>query len=91
MKNSQQRTERILSQLKIKYPGKNAFDLDGNGTHFVCEIEPTVEHPKYDRAVEVIISSQPHQHLRTTQHYTVISGTLELHIGKATIILNLRK
>jgi mannose-6-phosphate isomerase-like protein (cupin superfamily) len=83
----EQRSKRILSQLREKYPGKKAFDLDGRGKHFACEIEPTQEHPEYDRAIEVIISSQPHKHLKTTNYYTVISGTLELHVENKTIIL----
>ena len=83
-----QRSDRILKQLRAKYGGKNAFDLDGRGTHFVCETEPTKDHSEYDRAVEVIISSKPHKHLKTTQYYTILSGTLELHVGKELIILH---
>jgi mannose-6-phosphate isomerase-like protein (cupin superfamily) len=56
--------------------------------HFVCEVEPVVEHPGYDKAVEVIISSTPHKHERTTQQYRVLSGTLELHIDDASIVLD---
>ncbi|MFH1192134.1 MAG: cupin domain-containing protein [bacterium] len=74
--------------MKNKYPGKNAFDLDGRGMHFVCEIEPTKEHPEYDCAVEVILSSKPHKHFKTTQNYTILSGTLELHLDKKVIILH---
>src|SRR3989344_1343373 len=35
----------------------------------------------YDRAIEVIISSKPHKHLKMTQNYTILKGTLRLHIG----------
>lgn len=84
----QERAERILLELQQKYPGKKAFDLDGNGTHFVCEIEPTSEHPKYDRAVEVIISSMPHKHAEMTQQYKILSGRLELHVGSEVVILH---
>ena len=77
---SQERVARILKTLKEKYPGKDCFDLDGRGLHFVCEVEPTHEHPEYDRAVEVIIDSKPHKHLKMTQQYTILSGNLELHI-----------
>ncbi|MEA2020263.1 MAG: cupin domain-containing protein [Patescibacteria group bacterium] len=83
----EQRSKRILNQLRTKYPGKKAFDLDGRGKHFACEIEPTEKHPEYDRAIEVIISSKPHKHLKTTNYYTVISGTLELYVEDETIIL----
>lgn len=85
--SSQDRSLRILSQLKKKYPKAKAFDLDGRGMHFVCEIEPTSEHSEYDRAVEVILSSKPHKHLKTIQYYTILSGTLELHVNEKVIFL----
>lgn len=82
-----QRSKRILNQLRVKYPGKKAFDLDDQGKHFACEIEPTEEHPEYDRAIEVIISSKPHKHLKTKQHYKIISGSLQLHIEDKVLTL----
>jgi len=82
-----QRSERILEQLREKYPGKKTFDLDGSGEHFVCEVEPTNEHPEYDRAVEVIIESKPHKHLKMTQYYTILSGTLKLHVDNEVKVL----
>lgn len=82
-----QRSDRIIGQLKAKYPGAKAYDLDGNSNHFVCEVEPVDEHPEYDRAAEVIINSKPHKHLRMTQYYTILSGTLELHDGENVIEL----
>ncbi|PIS09593.1 hypothetical protein COT75_00085 [Candidatus Beckwithbacteria bacterium CG10_big_fil_rev_8_21_14_0_10_34_10] len=84
---SQQCSERIIKQLKTKYPKAKAFDLDGREKHFVCEVEPTKDHPEYDRAVEVIISSKPHKHLRMTQDYTILSGTLKLYLENKTIML----
>ena len=84
----EERSTRILNMLKVKYPGKEAFDLDGRGLHFVCEVEPVIDHPDYDRAIEVIIQSKPHKHLKMTQYYTVISGNMELHIGDKTIHLH---
>jgi mannose-6-phosphate isomerase-like protein (cupin superfamily) len=82
-----QRASRIIKSLEQKYPEKKAFDLDGRECHFVCEVEPTEEHPQYDRAIEVIINSKPHSHLKMTQYYTVISGNLELHVGDKIINL----
>lgn len=82
-----QRSDRIINQLRGKYPGAKAFDLDGRGEHFVCEVEPTKDHPEYDRAIEVIISSKPHKHLKMTQYYTILSGTLQLHVGDEVITL----
>ncbi|CAN5291956.1 hypothetical protein BH10PAT1_BH10PAT1_3340 [soil metagenome] len=83
-----ERSGRILKDLKNKYPGKDCFDVDGGGTHFAAEVEPTKEHPEYDRAVEVVISTKPHKHHKMTQEYTIISGVLELHDGEKIIILN---
>lgn len=80
-----QRQERIINELKSKYPGKNTFDLNGDGNHFVCEVEPTQDHPEYDRAVEVMIKSRPHKHLKTLQVYTIIKGHLKLHLGDEVI------
>lgn len=82
----EQKSKRIIKQLNGKYPNKIAYDLDGRGMHFVCEIEPVSEHPEYDRAIEVIIQSKPHKHLRMTQNYTVRSGSLELHINNNEVI-----
>ncbi len=82
-----QRSKRILSMLSKKYPNSKSYDLDGRGKHFVCEVEPVQDHPEYDRAVEVIISSKPHKHLKMTQNYTIISGTLKLHIKDKVITL----
>lgn len=83
----EERKKRIINTLKTKYPGKKSFDLDGRGCHFVCEVEPTQEHPEYDRAIEVIISSKPHKHIKMTQYYTILSGNLELHIGDQMVRL----
>ncbi len=84
---SEQRTDRILKELKAKYPEAKTFDLDGRGMHFVSEVEPTKDHPEYDRAIEVIIQSRPHKHLKMTQNYTILSGTLELHVDDEIIHL----
>ncbi len=83
----QQRTKRIIDLLKSKYPGKKSFDLDGRSLHFVCEVDPTQDHPEFDRAIEVIISSKPHKHIKMTQYYTILEGVLELHMGDKTIHL----
>lgn len=82
-----QRTERILTALKGKYPDKKVFDLDDRGLHFVCEVEPTTNHPDYDVAVEVIIDSIPHKHLKMTQYYKILSGSLALYIEEDEVLL----
>ncbi len=81
------RTNRILNSFNEKFPGKSAYDLDGRGLHFVCEVEPVSEHPEFDRAIEVIFSSMPHKHLKMTQWYTVISGLLKLCLDSKEITL----
>ena len=81
------RGERILNEIRRKFPDKVSYDLDGRNLHFVCEVEPVTEHSEYDRAVEVIIKSRPHKHLKMTQWYTIISGELTLHVGEETIAL----
>ena len=83
----EQRVKRILSQLEKRYPSIKAYDLDGRGKHFYSEIDPVADHPEYDRVIEVIISSKPHKHLKMTQRCTILSGTLKLHVGKKTVIL----
>ncbi len=84
---TEERTTRILDQLRTKYPGKKAYDMYGNGMHFVCETEPVDDHPEYDRAIEVIIQSKPHKHNKMVQEYTILSGNLELHVGDKTVNL----
>ena len=88
IETAKERSERILKELKDKYPDARAYDLTGHREHFVSEIEPVTEHPEYDRAVEVIINSQPHKHLKMTQYYTILKGTMELRVGNEKIILN---
>lgn len=84
----EERSERILRKLKAAYPGAKAFDLDRRGEHLVCEVEPTLDHPAYDVAVEVIISSRPHRHQRSTQYYEILSGTLTLHLDEHIVELH---
>lgn len=83
----EQRSERILGALRSKYPDAVSFDLNGLGLHFASMFDPTEKHPEYDNCLEVIISSKPHMHNKMTQYYTIISGTLELHVEDKTVIL----
>lgn len=85
---TEHRSARIISELQAKYPGANTFDLNGDGLHFVCEVEPTKDHPEYDRAVEVMIRSRPHKHNKMTQVYTILKGTLTLHLGDETVVMH---
>lgn len=87
MKKKTSASEGILEELKRTYPGKAVYDLDGRGKHFLVEIEPTSEHPEYDRAIEVIIRSLPHKHRRMTQTYTILRGVLHLFVDGEEITL----
>jgi mannose-6-phosphate isomerase-like protein (cupin superfamily) len=86
--NVEDRVKHITTILTQQYPGKIIIDLNGNGLHIICEIEPTQDHTEYDRAIEVIIASKPHKHMITTQHYTIISWNLQLHIDDSIITLH---
>ena len=84
---TKERSKRILNKLKSKYPGKESFDIDGRGKHFVCIIDSAENHPEYDKAIEVIISSKPHKHKKITQYYKILSGALKLYINNKYVIL----
>lgn len=79
--------DEIIQKLQDMYPGKETYDLDGRGQHFVCEIEPVSEHSEYDTAAEVIIQSKPHKHLKMTQTYTIVEGELELYCDDEMYLL----
>jgi mannose-6-phosphate isomerase-like protein (cupin superfamily) len=85
---TEERSNRILKVLNGKYPGKESYDLDGRGLHFVCEVEPVSEHPEYDTAVEVIIKSKPHKHMKMVQRYIVLSGSMDLRVEDKEIHLS---
>jgi len=85
---SEERSKRILRLLKDEYPGKEIYDLDGHRLHFVCEVEPVSEHPEYDTAIEVIIKSKPHKHLKMVQRYTVLTGKMDLYVDDKKIHLS---
>ncbi len=85
---SEGRARRILAELQDAYPGREVYELGGNEMHFVCEVEPTEEHPEYDKTVEVIIASEPHKHLKMTQTYKVLKGELTLFIEDEVIPLH---
>jgi mannose-6-phosphate isomerase-like protein (cupin superfamily) len=81
------RSERIIAELNRRYPQASAYALGDSATHFVSEIEPSKDHPEYDRAIEVILKSKPHKHNKMTQSYKVLSGTLALQVEDQVIHL----
>lgn len=71
--------QKVIDQLRQKYPGKNIIALpDNEPTEILCEIEPTSEHPEYSVAIAVINRSVPHVHNKTTETYKVIKGEAKL-------------
>lgn len=79
----------ILSQLKEQYPGKKILSLpEDNPTEFLCEIEPTSDHPEYSVAIAIIDKSSPHVHHQTTETYKVIKGKLTVYKNDQSFELN---
>jgi mannose-6-phosphate isomerase-like protein (cupin superfamily) len=80
---------KVINELNSKYPGKAIIKNDENNpTEILCEVEPSLTHPKYSLAVSVIDISVPHQHKKTVETYKVIKGKLTLHVGEKTVTLN---
>lgn len=81
--------QKIIDQLKEKYPGKNIVALpEDEPTEILCEIEPTSEHPEYSVAISVIDRSVPHVHNKTTETYKVTKGKINLFVDDAEHELN---
>lgn len=73
--------QQVIDQLTRLYPSKNIVSLpEDNPTEIICEVEPTVEHPEYSKAVVVYDRSVPHYHVKTVETYTVLKGTAQVII-----------
>jgi len=81
--------DKVIHELKVKYPGKNVFpnSIDKSG-EVVCEIEPTSEHPEYSKAIAVIDKSLSHFHFQATETYKILKGSLTLHVNHEQHVLN---
>ena len=67
----------------MKYPaGKIKCFPPQDPTEFVCELDDDGR-----QAIAVIKESEPHYHRQTREIYTVLRGTLRLHLGDATLFL----
>ncbi len=75
---------KIKNELKKKYPDKTILQNPGE---IICEVDPTPEHPKYSKAIAVIDQSIPHYHIKATEEYTVLKGTLILTVDGKDIHL----
>ena len=71
--------EKVVSQLKKKYPGKTIIknmDKEGKVIEIICELEATEDHPEYSEVIAVADSSAMHFHKKLQETYKVIKGEL---------------
>ncbi|MDP2860205.1 MAG: hypothetical protein Q8N98_00665 [bacterium] len=81
--------KKVIAQLKRRYPSKNIVITDPKDpTEIICEIEPTEFHPTRSTAVAVVDKIRPHYHLKLTEVYEVIRGTLTIHLGGKMYIVH---
>jgi GrpB-like predicted nucleotidyltransferase (UPF0157 family) len=72
----------VTQQLQEKYPDKKILHLPlENPTEVICEVEPTIDHPEYSKAVAVIDKSATHLHRKSTETYKIIKGELILFLN----------
>lgn len=82
--------KKVILKLQQKYPNKTIINNDEtHSTEILCEIDPPSEHTEYSIAISVIDKSKPHKHCITTETYRVLHGTLTLHVGEKTIVMNM--
>ncbi|MDA1079803.1 MAG: alpha/beta fold hydrolase [bacterium] len=82
------REERIIEAFRAQHPYKATVEIPSLfPTEFLCEVESTSEHPEYSKALVVIDKSAPHKHLKTTETYKVLKGSLLLHKDDTKILL----
>jgi len=81
-------SQRVTKELAEKYPNKLVFkNNEEHPTEIICEVEPTSEHLNFSTAIAVIDRSIPHVHLKATETYKVLRGTLTVYInGQATVL-----
>jgi len=73
--------EKVVKQLKVKYPGKNIFLDDKDGyQEIICEVDPTSDHPDFSTAVVVVGKGRAHFHKYTKEIYEVIRGRLCVYL-----------
>lgn len=71
--------QKVIRELESKYPNKNIVRLpNDNPTEIICEIEPSSGHPKWSKAIAVIDESISHFHIKSTEEYTILKGTLTI-------------
>lgn len=74
------REERIVETFRAQYPYRTTIEMPGLfPTEFLCEVEPTSEHPEYSKALAVVDKSAPHKHTKTKETYKILKGQLVVH------------
>jgi len=80
--------DRIVKELKTKYPGKNiVINTPENPTEIVCEIEPANENPDRSVAIAILDNNIAHYHRRAKEVYEVIRGVLTINVRGKTHVL----
>ncbi|MCL5676156.1 MAG: cupin domain-containing protein [Patescibacteria group bacterium] len=78
---------KIIDELKTKYPNKNILQNGSPVTEIVCEIDPASQHSDYSVAIAVAGKSAAHYHKKTTEIYEVIKGILNVYKNNQKIIV----
>lgn len=69
--------DRVIDELKHRYPGKKIVVNDENNTtEIICEVEPATENSAKSVSVVVIDEKIEHVHPNTTELYEVLKGEL---------------
>ncbi|MFC1647189.1 cupin domain-containing protein [Patescibacteria group bacterium] len=78
----------VTRKLKRHYPGCEIIITDPeNPTEIICEIQPTVEHPKWSGIIAVIDRTRLHYHKMLTETYHVLDGKLSIYLnGKKQVL-----
>ncbi len=81
--------QRVVDELKRKYPGKKIIlNNPDNPTEIICEIEPGSVNPDKSVAIAVLDESVKHIHRQSTEEYEVIRGNLEVTKGGKSLFLS---
>lgn len=80
--------QKIINELKKKYPGKNiVVNTPENPTEVICEIEPGSMDPEKSVSIAVMDKNLVHYHRMAKETYEVMEGILEVNKEGKTHIL----
>lgn len=78
----------VIRYFSETYPGKNIVCLpEDDPNEIICEVDPSVEHPEYNKAIAAIHKSEPHYHKEAVETYHVLRGELHLFVNEVEHIL----